>query len=57
MTHHQSHFNNLQKYLNVWRIKINENKSSHITFTQQLKNNPPITSNNKIIPIENSIKY
>lgn len=53
----QMHLNELETWFNQWKIKVNENKSSHITFTLGLKVSPPLTLNNNIIPIENSVKY
>jgi hypothetical protein len=35
----KSHLNELQNWFNLWRIKINENKSSHMTFTLRPNNN------------------
>jgi histone H2A len=29
----QNHLNQFEKWLNRWRIKANENKSTHVTFT------------------------
>jgi hypothetical protein len=48
---------NLQLYLNLmanwydkWHIKINQNKSSHTTFTLQKGVCPTVTLNNTTIP-------
>uniref|UniRef100_A0A2S2N814 Putative RNA-directed DNA polymerase n=1 Tax=Schizaphis graminum TaxID=13262 RepID=A0A2S2N814_SCHGA len=53
----QSHLNDLQNWFNLWRIKINENKSSHITFTLRPNTSPSVTLNNETIPRESSVKY
>jgi hypothetical protein len=53
----QNHLNLFQIWFNQWRIKINENKSSHITFTLRPNISPPLTLNNNIIPFVNSVKY
>jgi len=47
----------LQHWFLKWRIKIKENKSTHITFTLSLKNRQPIKINNKTIQTQNSFKY
>jgi len=54
----QNHLNLLQIWFNQWRIKINENKSSHITFTLRPNiSHPPLTLNNNLFPFVNSVKY
>lgn len=40
-----------------WRIKINETKSSHVTFTLRKGTCPVISLNNKNIPQTNEVKY
>jgi len=55
--HLQDHLVMLQHWFQKWRIKINENKSTFITFTLGLKNSQPIILNNKTIQTQNSIKY
>ncbi|KAF0766609.1 ribosome biogenesis protein TSR3 isoform X1 [Aphis craccivora] len=42
----------LQKWLKLWRIKISENKSTHIAFTLPYKDSIPVISNEIIIPKE-----
>uniref|UniRef100_A0A2S2PH29 Putative RNA-directed DNA polymerase n=1 Tax=Schizaphis graminum TaxID=13262 RepID=A0A2S2PH29_SCHGA len=53
----QDHLTNLQNWFNLWRMKINESKSTHITFTFSPKNIPPVYLNDKIIPMGTSVKY
>ncbi|KAL4084334.1 hypothetical protein QTP88_028158 [Uroleucon formosanum] len=53
----QSHLNELQNWFNLWRIKINENKSIHIAFTLRPNNSPLVTLKNETIPGESSVKY
>ncbi|KAL4127027.1 hypothetical protein QTP88_011225 [Uroleucon formosanum] len=53
----QSHLNDLQNWFNLWRIKINENKSSHTTFTLRPITSPSVTLNNETIPRVSSVKY
>ncbi|KAL4136298.1 hypothetical protein QTP88_007846 [Uroleucon formosanum] len=55
--HLQEHLVILQHWFQKWRIKLNENKSTFITFTLGLKNSQPIKLNNSIIQTQNSIKY
>lgn len=47
----------LEGWLNTWRIRVNENKSSHVTFTLRRKTCPGITLCSKIIPQSEDIKY
>lgn len=49
-----SHLNNLQSWFNLCRVKINSRIS---LFTLILKESPLITFNNKIVQVENSVKY
>jgi hypothetical protein len=56
--------NNLQRTLDTitdwfrtWRIKINETKSVHITFTLNLNSCPPVTINNTQLPEVSAVKY
>lgn len=53
----QSHLTQLQDWFNLWKIKVNETKSTHITFTLSLKNIPPVHLNNQQIPTNDSVKY
>ena len=47
----------IQKWLNKWRIRINESKSSHITFTNKRCTCPPMYINSKITPNTSTVKY
>jgi len=42
---------------NLWKIKIKESKSTHITFTLSLKSITPVFLNDKIIPMDAPVKY
>lgn len=53
----QTHLNQLQGWFLKWRIKINELKSSHITFALRPRDCPPIYINNRQIPTEPTVKY
>lgn len=47
----------LEKWLQKWRIKVNEQKCTHITFTLRRDTCPPITINNQFIPQHSEVKY
>lgn len=51
----QGSLDEMQKWANKWRIKINE--SVHITFTTKHSSCPEVTYNNQIIPMKTEIKY
>lgn len=53
----QDHLNNLQTWFKLWRIKINEEKSTHVSFTLRSTNGPPLSINNNIIPQHDYTKY
>jgi hypothetical protein len=40
-----------------WKIKVNESKSSHITFTLRKGLCPPVNINQTIIPQAETVKY
>jgi len=56
-TNLQHHLNQLQKLLKRWRIKANENKSTHITFSLKRKTCPAVTLNGQHIPQRETAKY
>ena len=56
--------NKLQKYLSKaeswfknWRIKVQDEKSTHVTFTLRKENCPPVYMYNKPIPQSEHVKY
>lgn len=53
----QQHLDQLKTWLNKWRIKVNESKSVHVTFTLKKTTCPPVALNNQIIPQNNKVKY
>ncbi|KAL4125740.1 hypothetical protein QTP88_009980 [Uroleucon formosanum] len=53
----QTHLNILIPWFNKWGIKINETKSSHITFSLRPHDCPPIIMNNSTIPHCTTVKY
>ena len=41
-----------------WKIKLNEDKSVHVNYTNRRLNNPPnLIINKKVVPYENKAKY
>lgn len=53
----QSYLIQLEDWLKRWRIKVNESKSSHITFTLKKETCPNVFLNNIEIPQVESVKY
>ena len=53
----QSHLNSLETWYRDWKIKINETKSCHITFTLKQGISPNVTLNNVQIPSSSTVKY
>lgn len=53
----QDSLTKIQPWLKKWRIRINESKSTHITFTTRRDTCPPVTLNNQVLPQKENIKY
>jgi hypothetical protein len=53
----QNHLNHFEKWLKRWRIKANENKSTHVTFTLKRENCPTSTLDENEIPQGETAKY
>lgn len=53
----QNHLDQLQEWLQRWKIKVNNQKSAQITFTTRRSNCPQVTLNNTPIPIKTEVKY
>lgn len=53
----QDHLNNIQKWLKSWRMKVNESKSTHVTFTLRKKTCPSVSLNDIKIPKAPNVKY
>ena len=53
----QRHIHQLEVWLKQWRIKANENKSTHITFTLNRETCPAVTLNGQYIPQQETAKY
>jgi hypothetical protein len=53
----QLSLNSITDWFKTWRIKTNENKSAHITFTLNHDSCPPVTINNTQLPQVSHVKY
>ena len=53
----QNHLLNLQNWYSLWKIRLNHNKSQHITFTLRRETCPPVYISNNPIPQTDSIRY
>lgn len=53
----QNHLHHLEEWFQRWRIKANENKSTHTTFSTRKGNCPAITLNGTQIPQADTVKY
>lgn len=53
----QDNINQVEQWLKTWRIKVNEQKSVHVTFTTKREICPPVKINNKQIPQTKTAKY
>ena len=53
----QQSLDSMEKWFQKWGFKINEKKSSHITFTPRKQTCPQVTINNTIIPSKDSVRY
>jgi len=53
----QKHLHIIEKWPKKWKIKVNESKSSHITFTLWKGHCPAVNINQTIIPQTEAVKY
>jgi hypothetical protein len=53
----QTHLQRIEKWTRKWKIKINGEKSKHVTFTLKRGNCPQIIFNQINIPQANAVKY
>ena len=53
----QNHLSQIELWCKLWKVKINESKSIHITFTLKHDTCPRLTFNNILIPTSLSTKY
>jgi len=56
-TNIQAHLHKTERWTQKWRLKINETKSAHITFTLRKGTCPPVYVNQSIIPQSETVKY
>ena len=54
---HQEHLNTVENWLKKWKIKVNETKSSQVTFTLRKDNCPAISINQTVLPQVESVQY
>jgi transposase len=53
----QTNLDKTCKWLKTWKIKANETKSTHVTFTLRKDTCPPVNLNNKPLPQTEDVKY
>ena len=53
----QEHLNLMEKWLHRWKIKVNESKSAHVTFTLRKGNCPSVHLNHVNIQQQDVVKY
>lgn len=53
----QEHLNLLGRWLTKWKLKINQSKSTHITFTLRRPSCPRVNLNQIHIPQQEVVKY
>ena len=53
----QNHIVELQSWLKLWRIKVNENKCTHVTFTLRRETCPEVFISDQRIPQRADVKY
>jgi len=53
----QDHLRTVENWTRMWRQKINETKSSHITFTLRRGHCPPVYINQTVVPQAETVKY
>jgi hypothetical protein len=53
----QTHLLAIQNWLTKWRVKVNESKSMHVTFTIQRETCPPVYINEAQLPQAEDVKY
>jgi len=56
-TNLQTHLQSIEKWTRKWKIKINEEKSKHVTFSLRRGNCPQLIFNQTNIPQADAIKY
>jgi hypothetical protein len=56
-SHLQEHLSFMEAWLNKWKIKVNESKSTQTTFTLLKDTCPPVQINHINIPLKEQVKY
>lgn len=53
----QISLNRVQNWMRIWRVKVNETKSTHVTFTLRRETCPSVILNNNPIPQADDVRY
>ena len=53
----QDHLHNIEKWLQKWKMEVNETKSTHTTFTLRKGQCPPVCINQTVIPQVETVNY
>jgi hypothetical protein len=53
----QTNLLELQRWLQKWRMRVNESKSTHVTFTARRATCPPVHVNDVQLPQSEEVKY
>jgi hypothetical protein len=53
----QQNLNLLQNWMKKWRIRVNETKSSHVTFSLRKGNCDPVRMNDQCLPQVDEVRY
>ena len=53
----QTHLTRIEKWLSLWRIRVNEQKSRHIVFTLNKSLPPAISLNGVTVPMADEVTY
>lgn len=53
----QTNLNKIQRWLKIWRIRVNETKSVHVTFTNRRETCPPVVLNGHQLIQKEEAKY
>jgi hypothetical protein len=53
----QEHLDQLQQWMNKWRVKVNEAKSTHVIFQLKRGDSPTVRINDIDIPQKSTVRY
>jgi hypothetical protein len=53
----QEHLDQLQQWMNKWKVKVNEAKSTHVIFQLKRGDSPTIRFNNIVIQQKSTVRY